>query len=58
MGVLLSIFLVCIHLLTVDANARSPARLDEPAFFAVLIGFVILVAVWIGGLALRFARLR
>ena len=58
MGVLLSAFLVGIHLLTVEANARSPARLDESAAFAAVAAFVVLLIVWIGALALRFARMR
>ena len=58
MGVLLCVFLVSIHLLTLEANQRTPPRLDEAAFFAVLIGFAVLLVVWIGAIALRFARMR
>jgi hypothetical protein len=58
MGVLLGIFMGAVHFLVLEANARSPARLDEPTFFTVLIGFLVLVGVWIGALALRIRSLR
>jgi uncharacterized membrane protein len=58
MGVLLTVFLLGIHLLTIEANERTPARLDESAFFAVLIGFIVLLVIWIVTMALRFARMR
>ena len=56
MGVLLILFLVGIHFLVLEANTRSPARLDESAFMVVLVGFLLLLALWIGALALRFGR--
>ena len=57
-GVLLILFLIAIHLLTVDANARVPARLDEGTFFAVLVAFLVLLGAWIAFMALRFGRPR
>jgi len=57
-GVLLILFLLAIHLLTVDANARVPARLDEGTFFAVLVAFLVLLAAWIAFMAIRFGRPR
>jgi nicotinamide riboside transporter PnuC len=57
-GVLLILFLVAIHLLTLDANARVPARLDEGTFFAVLVAFLVLLAAWIAFMAIRFGRPR
>jgi hypothetical protein len=57
-GVLLVVFLTSIHLLTVEANGRTPARLDEGTFFAVLVGFLVGLAAWIGFLAIRFGRPR
>jgi amino acid permease len=57
-GVLLVVFLTSIHLLTVEANARTPPRLDEGTFFAVLVGFLVGLAAWIGFLAIRFGRPR
>ena len=53
-GVVLIAFLIAIHFLTLEANMRTPARLDEGAFFAVLVGFLVLLAAWIGFMAVRF----
>lgn len=58
MGVLLGAFLVGIHFLVLEANERIPPHLDEHAFTVVLVAFLLLLAVWIGTLVLRFARLR
>ena len=55
-GVLLCVLFLGIHLLTLEANARTPARLDEGAFFTVLIAFAVLLLVWLGVLALRLYR--
>jgi nicotinamide riboside transporter PnuC len=57
-GVLLILFLTGIHLLTVEANARVPARLDEATFFVVLVAFLVLLAAWIGFMVIRFGRPR
>jgi amino acid permease len=57
-GVVLILFLTGIHLLTLEANARTPARLDEGTFFVVLIAFLVLLAAWIGFMVIRFGRLR
>ena len=56
MGVLIILFLTGMHFLVLQANLRQPPRLDESAFFTVLIGFVLLLAIFIGSLALRFGR--
>jgi len=58
MGVLLTVFLLSIHFLTIEANQRTPARLDEHAALVLVIGFVVLLLVWLGAIALRFARRR
>jgi uncharacterized membrane protein len=57
-GILLIVFLTSIHFLTLEANMRSPARLDEADFFTVLIAFLVMLALWIGFLAFRFGRPR
>jgi hypothetical protein len=57
-GVLLTLFLTGIHLLTVEANARVPARLDEGAFFAMLVGFLVMLGGWVAFMAIRFGRPR
>lgn len=57
-GVLLVVFLTGIHLLTVQANARTPPQLAEGTFFAMLVGFLVGLAAWIGFLAIRFGRPR
>jgi hypothetical protein len=58
LGGLITAFLLGIHLLTVEANRHTPARLDESAFFVVLAGFLVLLVIWIVTMALRFARMR
>jgi uncharacterized membrane protein len=55
-GVLLCLLFLGIHFLTLDANARNPARLDEAVFFVVLIAFVVLVLIWSVAFALRLRR--
>jgi uncharacterized membrane protein len=56
LGIVISLFLLGIHLLTVRANALSPARLDEPLFFMLLAAFLVLLVAWIAAMALRFRR--
>ena len=58
MGVLIILFLAGIHFVTIEANRRTPPRLDESTMLAVVIAFVVLLAIWIGALALRFVRTR
>ena len=55
-GILISVFMLAIHFMTLEANARTPARLDESTFYVVLVGFVALLAVWMLTLALRLRR--
>jgi hypothetical protein len=57
-GVVLIVFLTSIHFLTLEANARTPARLDEGTFFTLLVGFLVVLVAWIVFLALRFGRPR
>jgi len=57
-GVVLVSFLTAIHLVTLEANARTPARLDEGVFFAVLGVFLVVLVAWIGFMAVRFGRPR
>lgn len=56
LGIVISLFLAGIHLLTVRANALSPARLDETLFFVLLGAFLVLLAAWMVAMALRFRR--
>ena len=57
-GVVLIAFLTSIHFLTLEANARTPARLDEGTFFTLLVGFLVVLVAWIVFLALLFGRPR
>ena len=57
-GVMMIVFLTGIHFLVLEANARKPAHLDEGTFFALLIGFLVCLALWIGFMAIRFGRPR
>ena len=54
LGILLALFLCGVHLLLVQANARTPPRLDEPQFFVLMAIFVVLLVVWLVRLTLRF----
>ena len=58
MGVLIAVFLLAMHLLVIEANERTPPHLDGYAFTVVLVAFLLLLAVAIGALVLRFARMR
>jgi uncharacterized membrane protein len=57
-GVLLVLFLTAIHLLTVDANMRTPAQLDEGTFFVALGAFLVLLVAWVAFMVIRFGRPR
>ena len=57
-GIVLIVFLTSIHFLTLEANMRTPARLDEGGFFTVLVAFLVMLGLWIAFLALRFGRPR
>lgn len=54
LGCLLVVFVTAVHFLTLAANAVTPARLPEPAFFTVLAVFVIAVLLWALALRARF----
>jgi len=54
LGILLSLFMLGVHLLTLQANAAQPARLALGPFFALLGVFLALLVVWIVTLRLRF----
>jgi len=56
LGIVLSLFLTGIHLLTLQANALTPARLSEPAFFTLLIAFLVALVLWMVAATLRFRR--
>ncbi len=56
LGLVLMLLLGGMHVLTVQANARIPARLSEPHFFALMGAFVALLLLWIVALGLRFRR--
>jgi len=54
LGILLSLFMLGVHLLTLQANAVRPAQLPMAAFYALLGVFLAFLAAWIGMLFLRF----
>ena len=54
LGALTIVFVSVVHLLIVAANASTPARLSQGAFWTVLILFGIAVLAWIGALHYRF----
>ena len=54
LGVLLSLFMLGVHLLVLEANATQPARLPMAPFYTLLGAFLALLAAWIGTLFLRF----
>lgn len=54
LGILLSLFMLGVHLLTLQANAVRPPQLPLAAFYALLGLFLAILAAWIGTLFLRF----
>ncbi len=56
LGIVIVLFLLGIHLLTVEANMQVPARLSEPHIFVLLGAFGVGLVLWIAGLAMRFRR--
>lgn len=54
LGILLSLFILGVHLLTLQANTMRPPQLPMAAFYALVGGFIALLAAWIGTLMLRF----
>ncbi|MFO1312870.1 MAG: DUF1648 domain-containing protein [Burkholderiales bacterium] len=57
-GIVLILFLLGMHFLTVEANGRTPPRLDESTFFVVLVGFLVLLGGAIAFMAIRFGHPR
>jgi len=55
MGLATALFAIGVHALILDANARTPARLDETAFFGVLAAFVLAM---VGGAIAMYAKFR
>jgi uncharacterized membrane protein len=56
LGIVLTLFLVGMHVLIVRANEVRPARLDEALFFMLMAAFVVLIIAWIVAMTLRFRR--
>lgn len=55
MGLATALFAIGVHALILDANTRTPARLDEPLFIGLLVALVVAIAA--GGIAL-YAKFR
>ena len=55
-GSLICLFILGIHFLILEANARNPARLDNSDLFAAVGVFVVLLVIWIIGLAIGLKR--
>ena len=55
-GVLLALFLLGVHLLTVQANTLTPPRLAEPTMFVLLGGFLAGLALWVATGTRHFRR--
>lgn len=53
-AILISLFLLGVHLLVLRANAARPPQLPMPEFFVLLGVFVALLAVWMVALHRRF----
>jgi hypothetical protein len=56
MGTVLAVFLAGVHFLILDANAHTPPRLNEPAFYAATGAFAVSLATWIGIMLWRRRR--
>lgn len=57
-GIVLVVFLVGMHFLLLEANTRTPPRLDMPVFTAALIGFLAMTGISVAFLAIRFGSSR
>jgi uncharacterized membrane protein len=55
-GSLICLFILSTHFLILEANARNPARLDNSHLLAAVVVFVVLLALWIIGLAIGLRR--
>lgn len=57
LGSIVALFIAALHYVLLVANASSPPRLPADLFGALVIGFVIVIALWVGALYLRFRNL-
>ena len=55
-GSLICLFILGTHFLILEANAHSPARLDNSDLLAAVVVFVVLLVFWIIGLAIGLKR--
>jgi hypothetical protein len=58
LGCLLVLFIAGVHYAILEANASVPQRLPAEYFWMLMIGFLAALALWIGGLFLRFRNTR
>ncbi len=56
LGSMVALFTAALHYVLLVANASSPPHLPGDLFGPLMIGFVILMALWIGALYLRFRK--
>ena len=56
LGCAMVVFFTAMHLLLLEANAAQPPRLPERPFVALLVGFLVVLAVWMFALRARFRR--
>jgi uncharacterized membrane protein len=55
-GSLIALFILSTHFLILEANARNPARLDNSGLMVAVATFVVLLVIWIIGLAIGLRR--
>ncbi len=55
-GMMLTVFLCCVHLLVVKANAVAPPALDNMRFSIALGAYLLVIVIWIVALRRRFRR--
>ncbi|MFO1306724.1 MAG: DUF1648 domain-containing protein [Burkholderiales bacterium] len=53
-GIVLILFLTSLHFLILEANLRTPPRLDEGTFFALLAAFLVMIVGSVAFIARRF----
>lgn len=58
MGIVLTLFLGGVHLLVVQANARTPPQLAQAPLFVLLAALLVAIALWVIALKLRFRQVR
>lgn len=56
LGSMVALFVAAVHYVLLVANASSPPKLPADLFGMLVVGFLMLMALWLGALYLRFRK--